>query len=69
VSTVVEGRHDECVDTANGGLHICLLVEGDSPVGSCAIVTTKMARRPTWVAPRELARRPTWEVVASKFVC
>jgi hypothetical protein len=33
VSTVMEDSHDECVDAANGGLHICLLVEGDGPTG------------------------------------
>jgi hypothetical protein len=31
------------------------------------IATTKMARRPAWVAPTELAWRPTWEVVADRF--
>jgi hypothetical protein len=36
VSTVVEGSHDECVDAANGGLRICLPVEGDGLEGLCA---------------------------------
>jgi hypothetical protein len=30
-------------------------------------MTTKMVRRPAWVAPTELAWRPMWEVVASRF--
>jgi hypothetical protein len=69
VSIVMEDNHDECVDAVNGGLHICLPVEGDSPAGLCTIVTMKMARRPAWVAPTELVRRPTWEGVANRFVC
>jgi len=68
VSTVVEGSQDECVDAANGGLRICLPVEGDGLAGPCPIATTKMARRPACVVPTELAWRPTWEVLASKCV-
>ena len=36
MSTVVEGCQDECVDAMNGGLRICLPVEGDSLAGPCA---------------------------------
>jgi hypothetical protein len=36
VSTVVEGNHEVCVDTTNGGLGVYLLVEGGGLVRSCA---------------------------------
>ena len=60
MSTMVEGSQDECVDAVNGGLHICMPVEG----------IMKMARRPpACVVPTELAWRPTWEVVANRLCC
>jgi hypothetical protein len=34
--TVVEGSQEECVDAVNGGLCICLPMEGDVLAGSCA---------------------------------
>jgi hypothetical protein len=33
---MVEGSQDECVDAVNGGLHICLPVEGDDLARPCA---------------------------------
>ena len=36
MSTMVEGSQDECVDAANGGLGVCLLVEGSGLVRPCA---------------------------------
>ena len=66
---MVEGSQDERVDAANGGLRICLPVDGDGVAGPCPIAITKMARRPpACVVPTELAWRPTWEVLASKCV-
>lgn len=34
--TVVEGSQEECVDTANGESHICLLVEANGLPGQYA---------------------------------
>jgi hypothetical protein len=69
MSTVMKGSQNECTDAANGGLGICLPVEGDSIVGSCANCDHKDARRLAWMAPTELVRRLTWEVVASRLRC
>jgi hypothetical protein len=36
VSTVVEGSKKECIDTTNGGLGVCLPVEGSGLGRPCA---------------------------------